>query len=168
MNDFLLKGRAHKFGDDINTDYIIAGKYTKTLNVNDLALHLFEDIDSDFSKKMERGDLVVAGKNFGCGSSREQAPIAIKESGIAAVLAKSFARIFFRNAINIGLPALVCNTDEIDDGDELEVDLEHEVVLNVTKDKRVPMEPMPGIMKRILREGGLVPYLKKYGDFVRE
>jgi len=112
MNGFLLKGRAHKFGDDINTDYIIAGKYTKTLNLNDLALHLFEDIDPNFSKKMKGGDLVVAGKNFGCGSSREQAPIAIKESGIAAVLAHSFARIFFRNAINIGLPALVCNTDE--------------------------------------------------------
>ncbi|AFM21912.1 3-isopropylmalate dehydratase, small subunit [Acetomicrobium mobile DSM 13181] len=168
MNSFLLKGRAHKFGDDINTDYIIAGKYTKTLNLNDLALHLFEDIDPNFSKKMKGGDLVVAGKNFGCGSSREQAPIAIKESGIAAVLAHSFARIFFRNAINIGLPALVCNTDEIDDGDELEVDLENGLVLNITKDKKIPMEPMPDIMKHILREGGLVPYLKKYGDFVRE
>ena len=138
-----VKGRAHKFGDDINTGYIIAGKYTKTLNLNDLALHLFEDIDPNFSKKMKGGDLVVAGKNFGCGSSREQAPIAIKESGIAAVLAHSFARIFFRNAINIGLPALVCNTDEIDDGHELMVDLENGLFLNITKDKKIPMEPMP-------------------------
>jgi 3-isopropylmalate/(R)-2-methylmalate dehydratase small subunit len=165
MSDLLLKGKAHKFGDDINTDYIIAGKYTKTLNLSDLAAHLFEDIDPEFSKKLKRGYMVVAGKNFGCGSSREQAPIAIKESGVSAVLAKSFARIFFRNAINIGLPALVCDTDEIDDGDELEVDLESGFVLNISKDIKIPMEKMPDIMKAILKEGGLVPYLKKYGDF---
>ncbi|MGI6774385.1 hypothetical protein [Acetomicrobium sp.] len=106
MSDFSLKGRAHKFGDDINTDYIIAGKYTKTLNLSDLATHLFEDIDPDFYKKVKPGDVVVAGRNFGCGSSREQAPVAIRESGISAVLAKSFARIFFRNAINIGTSSL--------------------------------------------------------------
>ncbi|MGB4366689.1 MAG: 3-isopropylmalate dehydratase small subunit [Acetomicrobium sp.] len=168
MSDFSLKGRAHKFGDDINTDYVIAGKYTKTLNLSDLATHLFEDIDPDFSKKVKPGDVVVAGRNFGCGSSREQAPVAIRESGISAVLAKSFARIFFRNAINIGLPALICDTDEINKGDELEIDLEKGIVFNVTRNKEISMEPMPAIMKDILKEGGLVSFLKKHGDFIKK
>jgi len=117
-------GVAHKFGDDINTDYIIAGKYTKTLDYDSLAAHLFEDIDPEFIAKVRPGDFIVAGSNFGCGSSREQAPIAIKHAGIAAVLAKSFARIFFRNAVNIGLPVIVCDTDRIAQGDRLRLSLQ--------------------------------------------
>ncbi len=160
-----LIGRAFKFGDNINTDYIIAGKYTKTTDYNFLAEHLFEDIDKDFTKKIKKGDFIVAGENFGCGSSREQAAIAIKYAGIGGVLAKSFARIFYRNAINIGLPAVTCNTDLIEDGMMLEVDLKEGFVFIFEKNLKIRVEKYPQIMLNILQEGGLVPYLKKYGDF---
>ena len=160
-----LKGKAHVFGDDINTDYIIAGKYTKTLDYDSLASHLFEDLDPGFSKKVSPGDFIVAGENFGCGSSREQAPIAIKYAGIGAVLARSFARIFFRNAINLGVPAFVCDTREVEAGDELEIDLSSQRVMNLRSKAVVPIKPLAPVMVGIINEGGLVPYLKKHGDF---
>ncbi len=159
-------GVAHKFGDDINTDYIIAGKYTKTLDYDSLAAHLFEDIDPEFIAKVRPGDFIVAGSNFGCGSSREQAPIAIKHAGIAAVLAKSFARIFFRNAVNIGLPVIVCDTDRIAQGDRLRLSLQTNELTNLQTGEQIATEPLPVVMVDILQAGGLVPYLKQRGGFV--
>ncbi|KUK14358.1 MAG: 3-isopropylmalate dehydratase small subunit [bacterium 42_11] len=160
-----LKGRAFKLGNNINTDYIIAGKYTKTLDYNSLAEHLLEDLDPTLVKRINRGDFLVAGRNFGCGSSREQAAIAIKYAGIGAVLAKSFARIFFRNAINLGLPAITCDTDKIDEGDELLIDIDNFEIRNLTKSLIIPATPLNKVMRDILKEGGLIPYLKRYGDF---
>jgi len=161
----ILKGRAHVFGDDINTDYIIAGKYTKTLDYKSLASHLFEDLDPEFTKKLLPGDFIVAGRNFGCGSSREQAPIAIKYAGIGAVLARSFSRIFFRNAINLGLPVFVCDTSNIRAEDPLEIDLKEQVVRNCRTKETCVVEPLAPVMMDIINEGGLVPYLKKHKDF---
>jgi len=161
-----LKGKTHKFGDNINTDYIISGRYKfKTLDMKELARHLMEDLDPDFYKKISAGDFIVAGKNFGCGSSREQAPLAIKYAHISAVLAKSFARIFFRNAINTGLPLVECDTDEIADGDELVVDLEAGKIENLTSGKSITIKPLPPVMLKILNDGGLVEHFKKYGGF---
>ena len=121
----------HKYGMNINTDLIIAGKYTKTLNMQDLADHCLEDLDSEFSKNVKKGDFVVAGHNFGCGSSREQAPLALKYCGVNAVLAESFARIFYRNAINVGMPVIVCDTSSIKEGDYLEIDIDKgEIIVN--------------------------------------
>ena len=163
----MLKGKAFKFGDGISTDYIIPGKYLSLRsNLPELAKHVLEDADPTFAKRVQKGDFVVAGKNFGLGSSREHAPIVIKMSGASAVLAKSFARIFFRNAINQGLPVLVCDTDKIKDGDELEVDLENGVVRDLTNGSSVTFAKMPGIMLGILNEGGLIPYIDKHKDFV--
>lgn len=162
----ILRGRAHVFGDDINTDYIISGKYKfKTLDMKELATHLMEDIDPEFHRKVQPGDFIVAGRNFGCGSSREQAPLVIKAAGISAVLAASFARIFFRNAINKGLPVVECDTSGIHSGDELEVDLGRGLVRNLTTGDQVEIKPLPGVMMDILNEGGLTQYLKKYGEF---
>ncbi|MBK5093730.1 MAG: 3-isopropylmalate dehydratase small subunit, partial [Actinobacteria bacterium] len=139
-----MKGKAHRFGDDVNTDYIIAGRYKfKTLDMDELACHVMEDLDPDFCSRLEKGDFVVAGRNFGCGSSREQAPLALKHAGVAAVLAGSFARIYFRNSINNGLPALVCDTSEIEDGDDLELDLEKGVVTNRSKGQEMGCDPLP-------------------------
>lgn len=161
-----MKGKAHKFGDDINTDYIISGKYKfKTLDMNELAKHVMEDLDPEFYSKVSAGDFIVAGKNFGCGSSREQAPLAIKHAGIAAVLALSFARIFYRNAINTGLPVVECDTSQIGEGDELIVDLEGGAVRNVTRGLEIPITPLPPVMLRILSDGGLAEHLKKHGTF---
>lgn len=161
-----LVGRAHKFGDDVNTDYIISGKYKfKTLDMNDLARHVMEDLDPDFYQKIRPGDFIVAGANFGCGSSREQAPLAIKHARIGAVLAKSFARIFFRNAINTGLPAVECDTNQIQPGDELEIDLVAGVIENRTRGVTIPVKPLPSVMLKILADGGLVEHFKKHGGF---
>lgn len=160
----LLKGRAHRFGDDVNTDYIISGRHKfKTLDMDELARHVMEDLDPCFYEKLEKGDFIVAGGNFGCGSSREQAPLALKAAGVAGVLARSFARIYFRNSINNGLPALACDTSGIEDGDELEVDLETGRIRDVTKGLETESSPLPGVMLDILEEGGLVPYMKKHG-----
>lgn len=161
-----FQGKAHTFGSDVNTDYIISGKYKfKTLDMNELAKHVMEDLDPDFYGKVTTGDFVVAGTNFGCGSSREQAPLAIKYAGISAVLAKSFARIFYRNAINTGLPVVECDTGQIEAGDELTVDLAAGVITNWTKGTTIPVEPLPGVMIKILDDGGLAPHFRKHGGF---
>ncbi len=161
-----LKGKAHKFGHDVNTDYIISGRYKfATLDMRELAKHIMEDLDPDFYKKIKKGDFIVAGRNFGCGSSREQAPLAIKYAGISGIIAKSFARIFYRNAINVGLPVMECNTDRIKEGDELEVDLEGGIVYNRSKKKRIKIKPLARFMIEILKDGGLAAHFKKYGTF---
>jgi 3-isopropylmalate/(R)-2-methylmalate dehydratase small subunit len=158
-------GRAWLFGDNISTDHIAPGRYFHLRsNLPELAKHVLEDARPDFAPQVQPGDLVVAGRNFGQGSSREQAPLIIKLAGVGAVLAKGFARIFYRNAINIGLPVVVCDTTPIREGDRLEVDLEAGVVRDLTQGIVVRFTPLsPGIMA-ILREGGLINYVKKYGD----
>jgi 3-isopropylmalate/(R)-2-methylmalate dehydratase small subunit len=162
----LFQGKTHKFGSDVNTDYIISGKYKfKTLDMNDLAKHVMEDLDPDFYNKVTPGDFIVAGTNFGCGSSREQAPLAIKYANVSAVLAKSFARIFYRNAINTGLPVVECDTDMIDPGDDLEVDLEAGMIRNRTKGVDIAIKPLPSVMIKILNDGGLAAHFKRYGGF---
>ncbi|MDD4563073.1 MAG: 3-isopropylmalate dehydratase small subunit [Syntrophomonadaceae bacterium] len=161
-----LKGKVHKFGDDVNTDYIISGRHKfKTLDMKELAKYVMEDLDPDFYSKVKKGDFIVGGRNFGCGSSREQAPLAIINADISAVVAKSFARIFYRNCINTGLPVIECDTDQIDEGDELEINLEAGVLHNRTKNIDVKIAPLPGVMLQILSEGGLVEHFKKYGTF---
>lgn len=161
----LLKGKAHVYGDNIDTDRIIPGKYTKTLDLNELAAHCLEDVDPEFRARMQPGDWVVAGDNFGCGSSREQAPLALKTVGVSGVIAKYFARIFFRNAINIGLPVLEVPDLVAERGDEIEVDLKAGSVKNLTKGTTHKAAAMPDVMIKILSEGGLVDYLKKNGTY---
>ncbi|RLF07916.1 MAG: 3-isopropylmalate dehydratase [Thermoprotei archaeon] len=160
----MIKGRVWKFGDNIDTDVIIPFKYkARTLDPKELAQHVMEGIDPDFARKVKPGDIIVAGKNFGCGSSREQAPLAIKAAGIAAIVAESFARIFFRNAINIGLPVLEVKgiSEKTDEGDLLEIDLLQGTVKNLTKNMAFKAAPLPDMIMEILKEGGLVNYLKK-------
>jgi len=165
----ILRGKAHKFGDNINTDYIISGKYKfKTLDINELTRHLMEDLDPEFFLKIKPGDFIVAGSNFGCGSSREQAPLVIKQSKMAAVLAKSFARIFYRNSINIGLPVLECDTDQISPGDELAVELGKGMIRNLSRNQEFPFHPFPPFLLRILNDGGLVEHIRKHGNFSLE
>ena len=165
----MLKGRAFKFGDNISTDLIIPGRFLNLRsNLPELAKHVLEDADATFAQRVKKGDIVVAGTNFGLGSSREHAPIVIKMAGVSAVLAKSFARIFFRNAINIGLPVLVCDTDLIDDGDNLEIDLGLGDVSDSTNGGHLHFSPIPDIMLHILNDGGLVPYIQKHKDLVLE
>jgi len=160
------KGKVHKFGNDVNTDYVISGKYKfKTLDMKELAKHVMEDLDPDFYNKVQTGDFIVAGTNFGCGSSREQAPWAVIYAGVSVVIAKSFARLFYRNAINCGLPLVECDTDQIMPGDELEVDLANGVIHNLTSSKDLPIKPLPRVMLKILQEGGLAAHFQKYGTF---
>ena len=162
----MLKGKAWKFGDSISTDLIAPGRYYHLRsNLPELAKHVLEDAREEFASSMKEGDFVVAGRNFGLGSSREHAAIIIKLAGVSTVLAKSFARIFYRNAINVGLPVIICDTDKINEGDELEVDLSKGIVKNLTTGETLTFPPLPDIMTEILKEGGLVPYLQKYGDF---
>lgn len=159
-------GKSHKFGNDVNTDYIISGKYKfKTLDMKELSKHVMEDLEPDFSAKVQPGDFIVAGTNFGCGSSREQAPWAIIYAGVSAVVAKSFARLFYRNAINTGLPLVECDTDQIAPGDQLEVDLAAGSIKNVTKGITIPVKPLPRVMLKILADGGLAAHFEKYGTF---
>jgi 3-isopropylmalate/(R)-2-methylmalate dehydratase small subunit len=163
-----LTGKARRLpqNDNINTDYIISGRYKfKIQDPNELAKHVMEDLDTGFYGRLQKGDFLVAGKNFGCGSSREQAPQAIKYAGISAVLAESFARIFYRNCFNLGLPAIECNTEGIDEGDELEVDLNAGVIKNKTKGKDIKIVPLPKTMQILLEDGGLIEHFKKYGGF---
>ncbi len=161
----MLKGRAHRFGDGVSTDHIIPGRYAHLRsNLPELAKHVLEDADPDFAKKVRHGDFVVGGSNFGLGSSREHAPLVLKMAGVSAILAKSAARIFFRNSINLGLPVLICNTDKIDDGDELEIDLAAGTVRDVTNGSALTFGKIPEVMLKILNEGGLIPYIQKHGD----
>jgi 3-isopropylmalate/(R)-2-methylmalate dehydratase small subunit len=161
----MLIGRAFKFGDGISTDHIIPGKYAYLRsNLPDLAKHVMEDADSTFASRVKAGDFIVGGNNFGLGSSREHAPLVIKMAGVKAILAKSVARIFFRNAINHGLPVLICNTGEINDGDTLEIDLKAGTIVNTTNNKRLTFGKIPEVMLKILEEGGLLPYIEKHGD----
>jgi 3-isopropylmalate/(R)-2-methylmalate dehydratase small subunit len=162
----VLTGRAFKFGDDISTDHIIPGRYAHLRsNLPVLAAHVMEDADPTFATKVKPGDFIVAGSNFGLGSSREHAPLVIKMAGVSAVLAKSVARIFFRNAINLGLPILICDTDKIADGDQLEVDLTSGTIKDVANGESLTSGRIPQAMLDILNEGGLLPYIKKYGEF---
>ncbi|MCM8805190.1 MAG: 3-isopropylmalate dehydratase small subunit [Candidatus Omnitrophica bacterium] len=162
----IINGKVHKFGDDINTDYIISGRYKfKTLDMNELATHIFEDIDPDFYKKLSPGDFIVAGNNFGCGSSREQAVLALKHAKIGAIIAKSFARIFFRNGINVGLILIEADTDRISQNDELKIDLVNGKIVNKTKNETIEIKPLPEFLLNIIKEGGVINYLKKHGDF---
>jgi len=162
----VLKGRVFKFGDGISTDHIIPGRYAHLRsNLPELAKHVLEDADPDFVNKVKKGDFVVGGNNFGLGSSREHAPLVIKMAGVSAILAKSAARIFFRNAINLGLPMLICDTDKINDGDELEVDLGAGTVKDLTNGAELTFGKIPEVMLNILDEGGLIPYIQKHGDF---
>ena len=162
----MLKGRAFKFADGISTDHIISGRYAHLRsNLPELAKHAMEDADPAFVSRVKEGDFIVAGSNFGLGSSREHAPLVIKMSGVRAILAKSVARIFFRNAINLGLPVLICDTDKIDDGDELEIDLAAGTVKDITSRNEITFSRIPEAMLNILNEGGLVPYIQKYGEF---
>jgi len=159
-------GRAWKFGDNISTDLIAPGRYFHLRsNLPELAKHVLEDADPEFAGRVREGDFVVAGKNFGLGSSREHAAIIIKMAGVSAVLAKSFARIFYRNAINVGLPVIECDTDSIDQGDEIEVDLSAGKVYNRTKGREISFHPLPDIMTTILKDGGLAAHIAKHGDF---
>ena len=162
----MLRGRALKLGDHVSTDAIIPSRLADLRgNLPELAKHIFEDLDPDFLKKVKPGDFLVAGRNFGLGSSREYAPLVIKMSGISLVLVKSVARIFFRNAINIGLPVLRCDTDRIKTGDDLEVDLELGRVRNLTTEVELSSTRIPPFMAKVLEEGGLLSYINKYGDF---
>ena len=162
----IMTGKVWKFGDDISTDLIAPGRlFHLRSNLPELAKHVLEDADPEFAQKMERGDFVVGGSNFGCGSSREHAPTIIKLAGVSAVLAKSFARIFYRNSINVGLPVLICDTDKINQEDELEVDLEKGTVINKTQGKTLKFTPLPGVMIKILGDGGLLAHIEKHGDF---
>ena len=161
-----LKGRSWKFGDDISTDLIAPGRlFHLRTNLPELAKHVLEDADPEFPSKVQKGDFVVGGSNFGLGSSREHAPTIIKIAGVGAVLAKSFARIFYRNGINVGLPLLICDTDQIDEGDELDIDLSTGTIKDVTKGIELTFTPLPDVMITILKDGGLAAHIKKHGDF---
>jgi len=162
----MLTGRAFKFGDNISTDYIIPGRFAHLRsNLPELAKHVMEDADPTFAARVKPGDFIVAGTNFGLGSSREHAPLVIKMAGVSAILVKSVARIFFRNAINLGLPVLLCETDSINDGDELKVDLKAGTIWDMTSGNQLTFAKIPEIMLRILDEGGLLPYIQKHGGF---
>lgn len=163
-----ITGKVHRFtpNDDINTDYIISGRYKfKIDDMNELAKHVMEDIAPSFAKDVRKGDIVVAGRNFGCGSSREQAPRALKAAGVSAVIAKSYARIFYRSSFNVGLPLIECDTDWIATGDEITVDLDRGEVVNQDTGKTVKAAPIPKTMQTLLADGGLIPHLKKHGGF---
>jgi len=169
MTDLVLKGKAIKLGDNISTDDIIPGRFAHLRsNLPELAKHVLEDAVPGFALKVKSGDFPVAGKNLGLGSSREHAPVVIKMSGVGAILAKSAARIFFRNAINQGLPVLLCDTDKIGDGDELEINLTGGKISDLTTGITLSCSKMPPIMSAILKEGGLIPYIQKHRDFVIE
>ncbi|MGB2599484.1 MAG: 3-isopropylmalate dehydratase [Candidatus Omnitrophota bacterium] len=152
--------------NDVNTDYIISGRYKfRIQNEKELAKYIFKDLEEGFYKKVKTGDFLVAGENFGCGSSREQAPVALKASGLGAIIAKSYARIFYRNAFNVGLCLVECETNFIDDMDELELDLEKNVVRNLSKGLNIEIKPVPDIMRKFLDKGGVIEYFKEHGGF---
>ena len=158
----ITKGKVHKYGDNVDTDVIIPARYLNTSDPRELATHCMEDIDKDFTKKVKAGDIMVGGANFGCGSSREHAPLAIKTSGISCVIAKTFARIFFRNAINIGLAILECPeaSEKIENGDEVSIDFDTGLITNHTKNETYKAEPFPDFVKNIIRSDGLLNSIK--------
>jgi len=160
-----VSGQVIKLGDNINTDFIISGRYKFSItDMKELSKHIMEDIDPNFSRKIVPGkSIIAAGSNFGMGSSREQAPLVIKESGVVAVLAKSFARIFYRNAFNIGLLLVEADTSNIDESDELDINLDTGIITDQEKNTRIKITPFPAFMQDILNEGGIVNYYKKYG-----
>ncbi|MBU0547153.1 MAG: 3-isopropylmalate dehydratase [Candidatus Omnitrophica bacterium] len=162
----IIAGKSVKLGDNINTDFIISGRYKFAItDLTELAKHIMEDIDPSFPQKITVGEsIIVAGNNFGMGSSREQAPLVIKEAGIVAVLSSQFARIFFRNSFNIGLPLIETDTSKIDESDQLKIDLDKGLVRNLTKGIDLKIKPLPKFMQDLLAEGGVVNYYKKYGE----
>lgn len=166
----MLRGKVIKLGDDVNTDLVIAGRYKfRSVTLEDMTKHIFEDIDPTLASRIKPSDIVVAGRNFGCGSSREQAPRVMVAAGISAVVAKSFARIFFRNAINVGLPALAVDGKFVDstfEADLLEIDIAKSTVRNVTRNLEVKFKPFPEQLLQILEAGDLVSYVKKKGDLL--
>lgn len=159
----ILSGKVWKFGDNIDTDVIIPARYLTTSDPEELARHIMEDARKEFPKKVSAGDIIVAGRNFGCGSSREHAPIAIKGAGIQAVIAKSFARIFFRNAFNIGLPIFESESasEGIEEGDEIEIDADKGIIKNLTRNEHYTTRPIPPFMQELLSTGGLIEWTKK-------
>ncbi len=158
-----VSGTATVFGDNVNTDAIIPGKYLTILDPLELAKHAMEGLDKDFAKRAEKGVIVIAGRNFGCGSSREQAPIALKYAGVKCIIAESFARIFYRNAINIGLPVLECQgiSRKVEEGDMIDVDLEKGKVINMSKNQILFGTKLPSFILQILKDGGLIKHLRK-------
>lgn len=158
-----IQGKVWKFGDNIDTDVIIPGRYLRTFSLDDLAAHVMEGIDPNFSKNVKKGDIIVADWNFGCGSSREQAPVALKHAGVSAIVAKSFARIFYRNAINIGLPVIVADI-ESNNNDILNIDLEEGIIRNLNSKKTVNIQPFKEFMLEILKDEGLVNHYLKSKD----
>ena len=162
----MFKGKAIKYGNNVDTDVIIPARYLNTSDAKELAAHCMEDIDKDFTSKVKTGDIMVAGKNFGCGSSREHAPLAIKTVGISCIIAETFARIFYRNSINIGLPILECPAaaKDIEDGDDISIDVISGVITNNTKGKTYQATPFPAFMQEIISAQGLINYLKERTD----
>jgi 3-isopropylmalate/(R)-2-methylmalate dehydratase small subunit len=159
----MIEGRVWKFGDHINTDLIIPGRCLDDYSAENLAAHVMEDADPQFAKQVRKGDIIVAGRNFGCGSSREQAPLALKYAGVGAVVAGSFARIFFRNAINVGLPLVICPEafKVVKAGDEVRIDLQLGTLEALGSDQRATFDPIPDFLMRILKSGGLVPFTRE-------
>ncbi len=158
-----IKGKSWKFGNDIDTDAIIPARYLNTIDAAELASHCMEDADPQFASRVKPGEIIAAGKNFGCGSSREHAPISIKAAGVACVVAQSFARIFYRNALNMGLPILECpeGAERIQRGDELEIDLDSGVIENLTRKEKYTAQPIPSFMQKLIKAGGLMEYVKE-------
>jgi 3-isopropylmalate/(R)-2-methylmalate dehydratase small subunit len=158
-----VRGIAHKFGDDINTDEIIPAKFLNTTDPKELASHCMEGLDRNFSKHVKKGDVIIAGKNFGCGSSREHAPFSIKSAGVSCVIAKSFARIFYRNSINIGLPILESReaSSDIREGDSVRIDFKKGEIINLTRKKRYASQKFPTFMEKIIEAGGLLDMIRK-------
>lgn len=159
----IMKGKAWTFGNDIDTDVIVAARYLVTNDEVELGKHCMEDMDPDFAEKIDQGDIIVGGHNFGCGSSREHAPIAIKGAGISCVIASSYARIFFRNAINIGLPIFVCPeaVEDIQQGDVISVDPSSGTITNETRDRKYSTSPFPPFLQNLIASGGLIPYVRE-------
>lgn len=156
------KGSVFKYGDNVDTDVIIPARYLNSSDPKELAMHCMEDIDADFVKKVKKGDIIVATKNFGCGSSREHAPISIKEAGVSCVIAETFARIFYRNAINIGLPIMECKeaSEQIEAGDEVEINFDTGEIIDHTKGLTFKGQPFPEFMQKIINSNGLINYIK--------
>ena len=159
----MIEGRVWRYGDHVNTDVIIPGRYLDDYDLSSLAAHAMEDIDPGFSRGVRRGDVIVAGSNFGCGSSREQAPLVLKQIGVGAVVAAGFARIFFRNAVNVGLPVAICRdaVSLLEKGDVVSLDLRGGEVRRASPPLTIPFDPLPSFLLDILDDGGLVPYMRK-------